>query len=77
MEIRGFAFPFELTVSAGTRVVWTNRDSSVHDVVARDGSWGSDPFGAGASFGYVFEEPGRFTYFCTIHPFMQAAVIVE
>lgn len=77
VEIRGFAFPFELTVAAGTRVVWTNRDATVHDVVARDGSWGSGLLGEGGSFEHVFEAPGRFTYLCTIHPFMQAAVIVE
>jgi plastocyanin len=77
VDIRSFAFPSELHVPVGARVVWTNQDSVLHNVVARDDSWGSELFGLGAAYTRAFPEPGRYTYFCSIHPYMQAAVIVE
>lgn len=77
MEIRGFGFPYELPVAVGTTVIWTNADAVGHDVTALDGSWASSILGQGASFSRTFTTAGRQAYYCELHPYMQAVVIVE
>ena len=42
-----------------------------------DGIFDSGRFMPGESWSYQFEESGRFSYFCTIHPWMDGIVIVE
>jgi plastocyanin len=42
-----------------------------------DGIFDSDMFKPGESWSYKFEESGTFSYFCTIHPWMEGIVIVE
>jgi plastocyanin len=42
-----------------------------------DGLFDSDLFMPGESWSYEFEESGTFSYFCTIHPWMEGIVIVE
>ena len=77
VSIRGFAFPDEFHVLAGTQVVWVNADSDDHDVTAVDYRWGSPVLVVGASYVRDFMEPGEYRYFCTIHPFMRGVLIVE
>lgn len=77
VTIDNFAFgPQTVTVPAGTTVTWTNRDEEPHTVVARDGSFHSPGMGTGATFSFTFAQPGTFSYFCSIHPFMRATVVV-
>jgi plastocyanin len=75
--IRGYGFPYELRVSAGATVVWTNYDDVAHDVTASDGSWGSTALAKGQSFARTFAQPGRYAYVCKLHPYMAAVLIVE
>jgi hypothetical protein len=42
-----------------------------------DGSFDSDRFLPGESWSMKFEDSGTFSYFCTIHPWMEGIVIVE
>ncbi|MCH9657952.1 hypothetical protein K0U27_04520 [archaeon] len=42
-----------------------------------DGMFDSGRFMPGESWSYRFEESGTFSYFCTIHPWMEGIVIVE
>ena len=42
-----------------------------------DGLFDSGRFIPGESWSYKFEESGTFSYFCTIHPWMEGIVIVE
>ena len=37
----------------------------------------SDFLLTGDGFSYTFEQAGTFTYFCRVHPFMKATVIVQ
>ncbi|MDR7168609.1 plastocyanin [Nocardia kruczakiae] len=77
VTIDNFAFgPQTVSVKAGTTVTWTNRDEEPHTVVARDGSFHSPGMGTGATFSFTFAQPGTFAYFCSIHPFMHATVVV-
>jgi plastocyanin len=73
--------PAEVTIEAGTTVVWTNQDALPHTVTA--GSRGNpsglfdEDVGAGGDFSFTFEEPGTYEYYCSIHPGMDGTVVVE
>jgi hypothetical protein len=78
VNIKGFAFvPATVEVPRGTRVRWRNRDPTQHTVTARDGSFSSDPLSGGATFAFVFAQPGTYTYRCAIHPTMEGTVTVR
>jgi plastocyanin len=47
------------------------------DLGKPDGTFDSERFNPGESWSYKFEEYGTFSYFCTIHPWMEGIVIVE
>ena len=42
-----------------------------------DGIFDSGNFPPGESWSYEFKEPGNYSYFCIIHPWMEGIVIVE
>ncbi len=67
VTISNFQFdPKELTVEAGTTVVWIDQTGR-HTVEADDGSFKSDPLTANGRFEHRFEQPGKFPYFCSFH----------
>jgi plastocyanin len=77
VHIANFAFaPPTLAVSPGHKVTWTNADSIPHTSTSADKRWNSGPLAPGASFSVTFDKPGTYVYGCTIHPFMQAKVVV-
>lgn len=63
--------PDELTVQAGTEVVFTNRGRNDHNVVPVDDDQGwdiaVDDFKPGTEAADAFDEPGTYDYFCSIH----------
>ncbi|MBV8093903.1 MAG: cupredoxin family copper-binding protein [Acetobacteraceae bacterium] len=80
VTIDNFTFsPSKVTVPAGTRVVWINRDDIPHTVVENGDRrvLKSEPLDTGDSFSFVFSSPGTYSYFCSIHPRMQGTVVVE
>jgi plastocyanin len=79
VAVANFAFaPAVLTVTPGTRITWTNRDSSPHTVTSRDGRFtSSEGMDTGDAFSRVFDQPGTYEYFCSLHPMMVGKVIVE
>jgi plastocyanin len=78
VRISGFVFqPETITVAEGATITWTNLDSVSHTVTSETDLFGSANLGRDASFSYSFTEPGTFSYFCAIHPYMRAEVIVE
>ena len=78
VSISNFAFvPATITVRAGTRVTWTNRQAGIeHTVTANDGSFDSGNLSTGSSYSHVFTKAGTYAYHCAIHPFMTGTVIV-
>jgi plastocyanin len=79
VAIKGFAFaPAALTVTAGTKVTWTNQDSDAHTVTSAGsgGPLNSKAMGTGDTFSFTFTKAGTYRYLCTIHPFMTATVTV-
>lgn len=67
-----------LMVSLGTTVTWTNDDPAMpHTVTAVDGTFDSGLLQPGQSWSHTFDAPGEFEYFCTLHPWMRAKLMVE
>ena len=79
-EIREFRHT-DVSIQVGATVKWINRDSASHTTSSgapgsRTDTWDSGTIGQGESFSFTFNEAGTFSYFCTIHPNMQATVTV-
>jgi plastocyanin len=66
-----------ITVTAGTKVTWTNNDNMTHTVTADDDSFDSGNIGAGSSYSRTFSTAGTYPYHCTIHPSMTGKVVVQ
>lgn len=79
ITIRNFAFePATLTVPAGSKIVWINRDDEPHLVVSAGGKFPASPaLDTDDSYASVFAKPGTYTYFCSIHPHMVGTIIVK
>ncbi len=80
INIDNFAFsPKVLTVAAGTKVTWTNKDDEPHTVVNAGSppAFKSAALDGGDSFSFTFTQPGTYPYFCSIHPFMTGTVVVK
>lgn len=75
--IENFAFnPETITVDQGTRIIWTNNDTTMHTVTSQ-GYFDSGNLSEGETFSFVFEDTGTFEYFCRPHPYMEGLVIVQ
>ena len=78
VSIRNYAFsPNQLTVTRGTTVIWTNNDPVGHTVTSDDGKFNSGIIASAKTFSYTFNASGTYAYYCTIHPYMKAEVIVK
>lgn len=81
-----FYVPAEVTVQAGTTVVWTNSDAAGHTVtsgvVDNPDAWGQafdsgfPLINAGQKYEFTFKEKGEYPYFCQVHPWMIGKVTV-
>ena len=76
--------PAEITVAPGTTILWVNEDPAGHnaafvaeDLPDLDQDLAGPIVGQGERFAVRFTEAGRYNYYCTPHPFMKGAVIVE
>jgi plastocyanin len=78
VKIDNFSFtPTTVTVPAGTTVTWTNADDIPHTIVSDDQSFKSKALDTDEQFSYTFTKPGTYSYFCSIHPRMNAKVVVQ
>ena len=75
--------PAELTIAAGTNVIFVNASDFAHTVTEGSGGQAvADPFvdvevAEGDSVGVMFDEPGTYEITCRIHPTMQLTITVE
>ncbi len=77
VNIDNFAFtPKELTVKAGTAIVFHNRDDIPHSVVGTKGEFHSKVLDTDDSFSFTFTKAGTYAFFCGLHPQMQGRIIV-
>ena len=68
--------PADITVEAGSKVVWTNDSDAPHTVTADDDSFDHDGIDPDESAEQVFDTAGDFAYHCDIHDYMTGTVHV-
>lgn len=80
VEIENFAFsPSSITIKKGTKVTWTNKDSTSHTVTPDQpggGFTGSDLLAKDETYSFTFTEVGEYKYHCQPHPQMTGSVTV-
>ena len=74
--------PNPVNVTMGQEVIWTNDDSQIHTVTSGTGPsnpelgvlFDSGILSPGDTFRHVFNQTGKFPYYCTLHPQMVGTV---
>ncbi len=80
VKIDNFKFqPKEVEITVGTTVTWQNVDDVPHTATSK-----GDPqvFDSGAldtdeKFSFTFTKPGKYPYYCKVHPHMTGVVTVK
>ena len=76
--IQGMNFsPSSITVTAGTKITWTNKDAVAHTVTSSTGLFDSGSMPTNGTFSFTFADAGTYAYKCTFHPSMVASVTVK
>ena len=77
--IKDFHFtPQTLTVKAGEKITWINRDEEPHTVVSVEKQFKKSPaLDTDQEFTVTAGAPGTYTYFCSVHPKMTGTIVVE
>jgi plastocyanin len=69
----------EVEIAAGAEVIWTNNGRNDHDVLPTDDAmdWGVEVegFAPGDEYSHVFDAPGVYDYYCSIHGTKDAGMI--
>ncbi len=77
VEIVEFTYDRDpVTIEAGGKVTWINRDAAPHTATADDGSFDTGTLEMGKLKSESFKEAGSYPYFCEIHPDMRGTVEV-
>jgi plastocyanin len=77
VHVKDFKYnPTPLTIHAGDRVTFVNDDDEPHTVTADDKSFDSAGLDTAGTWQHVFVKPGTYHYFCQIHPYMKAIIVV-
>ncbi len=74
--------PSKISIKSGDSVTWLNQDAAFHSVTSGYYGEPSGLFDSGyldpeTSFTFIFENPGVYDYFCTLHPWMKGQVITN
>ncbi|HEY2678944.1 MAG TPA: cupredoxin family copper-binding protein [Steroidobacteraceae bacterium] len=78
IQVKDFMFtPSTLTVSAGSKVTWVNKDDEPHTVVSDSGMFRSAALDTDESFSFTFDKPGTYHFTCSIHPRMVGTIVVK
>ena len=78
IEVKDFMFmPTTLTVSAGDKVTWVNKDDEPHTVVSDTGMFRSAAMDTNESYSFKFDKPGTYHFTCSIHPRMVGTIVVK
>jgi 3',5'-cyclic-AMP phosphodiesterase len=69
--------PRTITVRAGTEVTWINNDDVPHLIVNVQNKFKQSPvLDTDQRYSTTLSKPGTYTYFCSLHPKMQGAIVV-
>ena len=78
VTIDNFNFtPPALAISAGTTVTWVNKDDVPHTVTSDDKLFASRALDTDDKFSFTFQQPGTYSYYCSVHPKMVGKVTVK
>jgi len=79
IEIKDFAFnPQTITIKAGEKVTWINRDEEPHTIVSVEKQFKkSSALDTDQEFTITAGPPGTYTYYCSVHPKMTGTIVVE
>jgi 3',5'-cyclic-AMP phosphodiesterase len=79
IRIDNFSFnPRSTTVPPGTTITWVNADDVPHKIVSSDGKFTASPaLDTNDRYTFGFTRPGRYEYFCAIHPKMTGVIVVQ
>ena len=79
VTIKDFAYgPADLTVASGTKLTFTNDDSTSHTATSTDqGGFDTGTIEKGQTKSVTVEQPGTYSYVCSFHPFMHGTVTVR
>ncbi len=77
VHIKNFKYnPNPLMISAGDSVTFINDDDEAHTVSATDKSFDSEGLDSKGSWKHTFAKAGTYRYFCELHPYMKATIVV-
>ncbi len=77
--MKSLAFtPDKVQAKVGQTIDWTNDDTPPHNVTYVSGPkfTSSSTMNPGAKFSIKVTQAGTIHYFCSIHPFMKATIVV-
>jgi len=78
VKIENFTFnPPQIMVHVGDTVTWVNHDDIPHTVMSKGQGFRSKVLDSDEKFSFTFAAPGSFSYFCSLHPHMTGAIVVE
>lgn len=78
VKIDNFTFnPQQIVVKAGDTVTWVNHDDIPHTVTSKTMAFRSKAMDTDDKFSFTFATPGKFDYFCSLHPHMTGTIVVE
>lgn len=74
--------PSEISIKVGESVIWQNQDAAFHSVTSGvygkpDGLFDSGHLDPNQYFKISFENVGEYDYYCSLHPWMKAKIIVN
>lgn len=78
-EVRGVIANFQLpdlTISAGTTIIWSNSDDFPHTATSDTDVFDSGTLTSG-TYAFTFESAGTFPYHCAIHTDMKGTITVQ
>lgn len=77
INIVDFRFePDTLTVAAGDRIIWRNRDVVPHTATASDKSWDSGNLNRNEEWSMTAPAAGAVDYICAYHPSMKGRITI-
>lgn len=69
--------PAEVTIAPGQAVRWEFVARDKHDLISGDRSFVTELVPGGSTYTHIFDETGKYSYTCSIHPEMVGLVVVE
>jgi len=70
--------PARITVTKGTTIDFTNKDSTAHTATSTDsGIFESGSIQPGKTGSITLNKAGTFAFYCAFHPFMKGTITVE